>query len=123
MKSTNVPSNSNLRQKQEINNPSAHFGMTILNEKGNMKMPPEMASNGTSEKAIKIADARGEVLEISVGNCRVNENGTMELENGTIKKMKSPNAYNTIDADKKKRNAMKEMAKQNNKKQVEVEAR
>ena len=107
MKSTNVPSNSNLREKKEISNPSAHFGMTVLNEKGNMKMQPEMSRKGTYERAIKIADTRGEVLEISVGNCRVNENNTMELENGTIKKMKSPNAYNTIDADNRKRNAMK----------------
>lgn len=124
MNSTNVPSNSNLRKKQEISNPSAHFGMTVLNEKGNMKMPPEMSSNGTSEKAIKVAETRGEVLEILVGNCKVNENNTMELENGTIKEMKSPNAYSTIDADNKKRNAMKEKAKQKNSRvQAEAEAR
>ena len=114
MKSTNVPSNSNLREKKEISNPSAHFGMTVLNEKGNMKMPPEMSSKGTSERAIKIADTRGEVLEIPVGNCKVNENNTMELENGNIKTMKKANAYNTIVAHRKERNEMREKARQKN---------
>lgn len=120
MNSTNVPSNSNLREKQEFSNPSAHFGMTVPNEKGNMKMPPEMTSNGTSERAIKIADTIGEVLVTSVGDCRVTENNTMELKDGTVKKMKNPNAYKTIEDDREKRNAMKEKAKQN---QAEAEAR
>lgn len=122
MKSTNVPSNS--KENQEINNPSLFSGQTISNNEGNIEMPPKAASTGISKKAIKIADAKGEVLEIPVGNCKVNENNTMELENGNIKTMKSENAYSTIKANNKKREAMKEEAKQKNSKtQVEVEAR
>lgn len=112
MKSTNVPSNS--KENQEINNPSLFSGQTISNNEGNIEMPPKAASTGISKKAIKIADAKGEVLEIPVGNCKVNENNTMELENGNIKTMKSENAYSTIKADNKKREAMKEEAKQKN---------
>lgn len=114
MKSTNVPSNS--KENQEINNPSLFSGQTISNNEGNIEMPPKAASTGISEKAIKIADAKGEVLEIPVGNCKVNENNTMELENGNIKTMKKANAYNTIVADNKARKAMKEKAKQKNSK-------
>lgn len=122
MKSTSVPSNS--KENQEINNPSLFSGQTISNNEGNIEMPPKAASTGISKKAIKIADAKGEVLEIPVGNCKVNENNTMELENGNIKTMKSENAYSTIKANNKKREAMKEEAKQKNSKtQVEVEAR
>lgn len=110
MKSTNVPSN--LREKQEVNNPSAYLGIIGPNEKGNMKMPPEMSSTGISEKAIKIAVTKGEVLEIPVGNCKVNGNNTMELENGTIKEMKNPNAYKNMVNDRKARKEMEDKARQ-----------
>lgn len=120
MKSTNVPSNS--KENQEVNNPSLFSGQTRSDENGNMEMPPKAASTGISEKAIKIAEANGEIIDIPAGNCRVKENNTMELENGTIKKMKSQNAYSNINADNKTRNTMKEKAKQkNNREQAEVE--
>ncbi len=112
MNSTNVPSNS--KENQEINNPSLFSGQTISNNEGRIEMPPKAASTGISEKAIKIAEARGEVLEIPVGNCKVNENNTMELENGNIKTMKKANAYNTIVAHRKERNEMREKARQKN---------
>ena len=112
MNSTNVPSNS--KENQEINNPSLFSGQTISNNEGRIEMPPKAACTGISEKAIKIAEARGEVLEIPVGNCKVNENNTMELENGNIKTMKKANAYNTIVAHRKERNEMREKARQKN---------
>lgn len=112
MKSTNVPSNSNLREKQEVSNPSLFSGQTRSDENGNMEMPPKAASTGISEKAIKIAEAKGEILVVQVGNCKVNENNTMELENGTTKPMKNPNAYKNIVKDNRERKDMKDKAKQ-----------
>lgn len=112
MKSTSVPSNS--RENQEMNNPSLFSGQTIPNKEGNIEMPPRAASTGISKKAIKIADAIGEILEIPVGDCKVNENNTMELENGKIKNMKRENAYQTIVEDKQKRQEMKEEAEKKN---------
>lgn len=112
MKSTNVPSNSNLREKQEVSNPSLFSGQTRSDENGNMEMPPKAASTGISEKAIKIAEAKGEILVVQVGNCKVNENNTMELENGTTKPMKNPNAYKNIVRDNRERKDMKDKAKQ-----------
>lgn len=114
MKSTNVPSNSNLREKQEVSNPSLFSGQTRSDENGNMEMPPKAASTGISEKAIKIAEAKGEILVVQAGNCRVNENNTMELENGTTKPMKNPNAYKNIVRDNRERKDMKDKAKQKN---------
>ena len=110
MNSTNVPSNS--KENQESNNPSLFSGQTIANNEGKIEMPPKAASTGISEKAIKIAEAKGEVLEIPVGNCKVNENNTMELENGNIKTMKKANAYNTITTHRTERKEMQEKARQ-----------
>lgn len=120
MKSTNVPSNS--RKDQEVNNPSLFSGQTISNNEGNIEMPPKAASTGISEKAIKIAATKGEVLEIPVGNCKVNENNTMVLENGTTKTMKNTSAYKNIVKDNKQRHDMKDKANQkNNREQAGIE--
>lgn len=120
MKSTNVPSNS--KENQKVNNPSLYSGQTRSDENGNMEMPPKAASTGISRNAIKIAEAKGEVIEIPAGNCKIKENNTMELENGTIKTMKDANAYKNIVADRKEKQAMKEKARQkNNKEQAGVE--
>lgn len=120
MKSTNVPSNS--KENQEVNNPSLYSGQTRSDENGNMEMPPKAASTGISRNAIKIAEAKGEVIEIPAGNCKIKENNTMELENGTIKTMKDANAYKNIVADRKEKQAMKEKARQkNNREQAGVE--
>ena len=116
MNSTNVPSNLNSKEKQEMNNPSLFSGQTISNNEGNIEMPPKAASTGISEKAIKIAATKGEILEILVGNCKVNENNTMELENGTTKMMKNPSAYKNIVKDNKERIDIKSKAKQKNSK-------
>lgn len=120
MKSTNVPSNS--KENQEVNNPSLYSGQTRSDENGNMEMPPKAASTGISRNAIKVAEAKGEVIDIPVGNCKIKENNTMELENGTIKTMKDANAYKNIVADRKEKQAMKEKARQkNNREQAGVE--
>lgn len=120
MKSTNAPSNS--KENQEVNNPSLYSGQTRSDENGNMEMPPKAASTGISRNAIKVAEAKGEVIDIPVGNCKIKENNTMELENGTIKTMKDANAYKNIVADRKEKQAMKEKARQkNNREQAGVE--
>lgn len=114
MNSTNVPSNANSKEKQEINNPSLYSGQTRSDENGNMEMPPKAASTGISRNAIKVAEGKGEILTIPVGNCKVKENNTMELEDGTTKTMKNKSAYKNIMNDRNNKQVMKEKAKQKN---------
>ena len=105
MNSTSVPSNK--KNDQKVNNPAPVCGQTIPTEEKGMEMPPKAASWG-----ISVNEARNGELEIPVGNSRINENNTLEMDNGNIIDMKNPNAFKNVVSAKTQRNEMNKKAKQ-----------
>lgn len=60
-------------------------------------------------------------IEIPVGNARVYENGTLEMQDGTKIKMANAKAYQNMAKRRDERSQMKVKAEQKTKKQAEIE--
>lgn len=112
MKSTNVPSKND--------NPAVVVGQTIPTEKG-LEMPPKTAKWGVSEKEVKVAEMQGEIVISQVGESKVREDGTLEMQDGTTISMVNPKAYQALMAVKQQKAEMQEKANKKSKAQVGME--
>lgn len=113
MSSTTV--HSNKKDKQEINNPAPVCGQTIPTDK-KIEIPPKTAKWGVSEKEVIKSEELGEIVFSPVGNSRVKEDGTLEMQDGTTMVMVNPKVYQALLKVKKNREEMKEKAEAKNKK-------
>ena len=112
MKSTNVPS--------KKDNPAVVVGQTIPTDKG-LEMPPKTAKWGVSEKEVKEAEIQGEIVISQVGESKVREDGTLEMQDGTIISMVNPKAYQALMNVKRQKAEMKQKANKKGKAQVGME--
>lgn len=112
MKSTNVPSKND--------NPAVVVGQTIPTEKG-LEMPPKTAKWGVSEKEVKVAEMQGEIVISQVGESKVREDGTLEMQDGTTISMVNPKAYQALMTVKRQKAEMQEKANKKGKAQVGME--
>ncbi len=94
MESTNV--HSNYKEEQQGNNPAPVFGQTIPT-KNELEMPPKATGWGVSEKEVKNYEKNNEIVISEAGTSKVNEDGTLEKNDGTILTMKNnKNAFKNI---------------------------
>lgn len=71
------------------------------------------------DKAIVFGE--NESMEIPVGEAKLNENGTLELQNGTIITMVNPKVYQTLKANKERKEKMNLKARNTGKAQTGVD--
>lgn len=112
MSSTTVHSN---KKKERESNPAPVCGQTIpTNNK--LEMPPKAAKWGVSEKEVIKSGELGEIVFSQVENSKVNEDGTLEMQDGTTIVMVNPKVYQALLAVKKNREEMNLKAKSKNNK-------
>lgn len=108
MNSTNVPS--------KRDNPAVVVGQTIPTDK-ELEMPPKTAKWGVSEKEVRRAEQEGEIVISQVGESKIREDGTLEMQDGKTISMVNPKAYQALMAARKQKAEMK--AKASRKKEVQ----
>ena len=86
---------STIVHSKQKNNPVPVFGQIIPTDR-TVEIPPKTAKWGVSEKEVIKSEELGEIVFSPVGNSRVKEDGTLEMQDGTIIPMANPEAYKII---------------------------
>ena len=106
MNNTNVYSDN-----QEKENIAPACSQVVPTEK-NLEFPPNKDKYNTHNYGVSYDQAKEGEIEFQTGNSRVNEDGTLELQNGTTIAMVNPKAYQVIANYMRQQKEMKEKAKQ-----------
>ena len=106
---------STIVHSKQKNNPVPVFGQIIPTDR-TVEIPPKTAKWGVSEKEVIKSEELGEIVFSPVGNSRVKEDGTLEMQDGTTMVMVNPKVYQALLKVKKNREEMKEKAEAKNKK-------
>lgn len=98
-------SSTTVHSKQK-NNPAPVCGQTIPTNK-TLEVPPKTAKWGISEKEVIKSEELGELVFSQVETSKVNEDGTLEMKDGTTMVMVNPKVYQALLSVKKTREEMK----------------
>ncbi len=111
MNTTNIPSN-NRQTKRTTSVAGSIFRPT----ERTLEVPPQKQ---VYEIIPSYIEEQGN-MEIPTGNAKVYENGILEMENGTTKKMENPRAYQNMKVQKQRKAEMRAKAAREGKAQEEV---